>query len=97
MKSSYGLFSFRARLKSDQAKDDRRRYDERHWSDKNLEEMADRDWRIFKEDFNITTRGGNIPHPIRFWEEAGLEKGILEVIKLAGYTVSQTFYKKCFH
>jgi ATP-dependent RNA helicase DDX23/PRP28 len=74
-----------ARLKSDQKKDEKRRYDERHWSDKSLEEMADRDWRIFKEDYNITTRGGNIPHPLRSWDEAGLEKGILDVIKLAGY------------
>ena len=76
---------FRARLKSDQAKDDKRRFDERHWSDKSLDEMAERDWRIFKEDYNITTRGGNIPHPLRSWDEAGLEKGILDVIKLAGY------------
>jgi len=79
------LFISRARLKSDREKDERRRYDERHWSDKSLEEMADRDWRIFKEDFNITTRGGNIPHPLRSWEEAGLEKGIIDVINLAGY------------
>ena len=25
----------------------------RHWSEKSLEEMTDRDWRIFKEDFDI--------------------------------------------
>lgn len=75
-----------ARLKSDQVKSDRRLYDERHWSDKTLEEMAERDWRIFKEDYNITTRGGNIPHPLRSWDEAGLEKGIIDVIKQAGYT-----------
>ncbi|UJR30923.1 hypothetical protein I4U23_018433 [Adineta vaga] len=75
----------KARLKSDKEKDERRRYDERHWTDKSLEEMMDRDWRIFKEDYNITTRGGNIPHPLRSWEEAGLEKSILDVIKLAGY------------
>jgi len=82
---------FRARLNSDREKDERRRYDERHWTEKKLEEMADRDWRIFKEDYNITTRGGNIPHPLRYWEEAGLEKGILDVIKLAGYKVIQIF------
>ena len=51
--------------------------------------MADRDWRIFKEDYNITTRGGNIPHPLRSWDEAGLEKGITDVIKMAGYKVRQ--------
>ncbi|CAF0852437.1 unnamed protein product [Adineta ricciae] len=75
----------KARLRSDREKDERRRFDERHWSEKDLDEMMDRDWRIFKEDFNITTRGGNIPHPLRSWEEAGLEKSILDVIKLAGY------------
>lgn len=31
--------------------------DERHWTDKKLEEMKDRDWRIFREDFSIATRG----------------------------------------
>lgn len=80
-------FIFRARLKSDQAKDDKRRYDERHWSDKTLEEMTDRDWRIFKEDYDITTKGGNIPHPLRSWEEAGLDKVILDAINTAGYKV----------
>lgn len=28
-----------------------------HWRDKRLEEMTERDWRIFKEDFNISCRG----------------------------------------
>ncbi|GJS94073.1 DEAD-box ATP-dependent RNA helicase 21 [Tanacetum coccineum] len=27
---------------------------DRHWSDKKLEEMTERDWRIFREDFNIS-------------------------------------------
>jgi hypothetical protein len=31
--------------------------DERHWTDKPLEEMKDRDWRIFREDFSISARG----------------------------------------
>jgi len=34
--------------------------------------MTQRDWRIFKEDFNITTKGGGIPNPIRNWNEAPL-------------------------
>ena len=29
-----------------------------HWSDKDLEGMNERDWRIFREDFNITTKVG---------------------------------------
>ena len=54
-------------------------FDERHWSEKPLEEMSDRDWRIFREDFNISTRGGNVPHPLRTWEEAGLPAEIIKV------------------
>jgi ATP-dependent RNA helicase DDX23/PRP28 len=32
-------------------------YDDRHWTDKPLEEMKERDWRIFREDFSISARG----------------------------------------
>jgi ATP-dependent RNA helicase DDX23/PRP28 len=32
-------------------------FDERHWSEKPLEEMKERDWRIFREDFSISARG----------------------------------------
>lgn len=31
--------------------------DERHWTEKSLEEMKERDWRIFREDFSIASRG----------------------------------------
>ena len=31
--------------------------DERHWSEKPLSEMKERDWRIFREDFSIAARG----------------------------------------
>lgn len=33
--------------------------DERHWTDKPLEEMKERDWRIFREDFSISARGSS--------------------------------------
>jgi ATP-dependent RNA helicase DDX23/PRP28 len=33
--------------------------DERHWTDKPLTEMKERDWRIFREDFSITARGSS--------------------------------------
>jgi len=45
--------------------------------------MTDRDWRIFREDYNIAVKGGNIPKPIRFWQEANLPKEILEIIEKA--------------
>ena len=32
-------------------------YDERHWTEKPLTEMKERDWRIFREDFSISARG----------------------------------------
>lgn len=60
-------------------------HDERHWSEKQLSQMSDRDWRIFKEDFNISTKGGNIPLPIRSWEEAELPEEVSNVIKIVGY------------
>ena len=31
--------------------------DERHWTEKPLDQMKERDWRIFREDFSITARG----------------------------------------
>ena len=58
---------------------------ERHWSEKKLEHMRERDWRIFKEDFNISTKGGGVPNPMRSWREAGLPKRLLEVVDQVGY------------
>jgi ATP-dependent RNA helicase DDX23/PRP28 len=34
-------------------------YDDRHWTDKPLPEMKERDWRIFREDFSIAARGAH--------------------------------------
>jgi len=58
---------------------------DKHWSEKKLDHMRERDWRIFKEDFNIATRGGNIPNPMRSWTESGLPKRLLDIIDKAGY------------
>ncbi|ODQ51680.1 P-loop containing nucleoside triphosphate hydrolase protein [Saitoella complicata NRRL Y-17804] len=60
-------------------------WDNKHWSEKPLDAMKERDWRIFKEDFNIAVRGGGIPNPIRNWQEAGLPKQVLKVINQVGY------------
>lgn len=60
-------------------------WSDKHWSEKPLDMMKERDWRIFKEDFNISTKGGGIPNPMRSWEESGLPKRLLEVIKQVGY------------
>jgi ATP-dependent RNA helicase DDX23/PRP28 len=57
-----------------------------HWSQKKLEDMRERDWRIFKEDFNIATKGGSIPNPMRSWAESGLPKRLLDIVAQVGYT-----------
>lgn len=59
--------------------------DERHWSEKSLGEMRDRDWRIFREDFSISARGGHIPMPLRSWEESQIPQQLLEAIETIGY------------
>jgi ATP-dependent RNA helicase DDX23/PRP28 len=59
--------------------------DDRHWEQKDLKEMKERDWRIFREDFEITTKGGNIPNPLRNWKESTIPSEILRVIDSAGY------------
>lgn len=66
-------------------KEKKQRWDDRHWSDKPLTEMMERDWRIFREDYNITTKGGRIPPPIRYWKEAGLPDEVVDVIDSLGY------------
>ncbi|KAF8359135.1 ddx-23, partial [Pristionchus pacificus] len=61
-------------------------HDDRHWKMKELDEMTDRDWRIFREDFNISIKGGRIPKPIRNWNEAGINDEVSSVIIKVGYT-----------
>lgn len=48
--------------------------------------MNDRDWRIFKEDYNIFTSGGIIPHPIRKWRESDLSEALFPIIQRLGYS-----------
>ncbi|KAL0844252.1 hypothetical protein Bca101_017498 [Brassica carinata] len=58
---------------------------DKHWSDKRLDEMSERDWRIFKEDFNISYKGSKIPPPMRSWEESKLSSELLKAVERAGY------------
>lgn len=58
---------------------------DKHWSEKKLEHMRERDWRIFKEDFNIATKGGSIPNPMRNWGESGLPHNVLRLVEQVGY------------
>ncbi|KAL7422890.1 mRNA splicing protein prp28 [Cryptotrichosporon argae] len=59
--------------------------DDRHWSEKPLEDMKERDWRIFREDYSISSRGGQIPYPLRSWRESGIPKRILDIVDEIGY------------
>eukprot|EP01062_Namystynia_karyoxenos_P008721 TRINITY_DN13068_c0_g1_i1.p1 TRINITY_DN13068_c0_g1~~TRINITY_DN13068_c0_g1_i1.p1 ORF type:complete len:696 (+),score=271.63 TRINITY_DN13068_c0_g1_i1:80-2167(+) len=63
-----------------------------HWSDKAVDKMTERDWRIFREDFEMEIRGGgaSCPQPLRNWEEAYRmnvvdNDRLMETIHEAGY------------
>lgn len=57
-----------------------------HWSEKALDEMRERDWRIFREDFDITIKGGKAPHPLRKWAEAtSLPEAVFTAIHELGF------------
>lgn len=51
-----------------------------HWSEKELKDMSPRDWRIFKEDYKITSKGGEVDCPLRAWEEARIPPKLLNTI-----------------
>lgn len=57
-----------------------------HWSDKPLADMKERDWRIFREDFDITLKGGRAPNPLRKWGEAeGLPAAVFQAVQELGF------------
>jgi superfamily II DNA/RNA helicase len=47
--------------------------------------MSERDWRIFREDHAISTKGGKVPMPFRSWAEAPLPEPILRAVEKVGY------------
>lgn len=56
------------------------------WRQKLVSEMTERDWRIFREDFQIYVSGREIPHPFRSWSESPLPKMLLDAVHRVGYT-----------
>uniref|UniRef100_J3LS22 DEAD-box ATP-dependent RNA helicase 21 n=2 Tax=Oryza brachyantha TaxID=4533 RepID=J3LS22_ORYBR len=58
---------------------------DRHWTQKSLDEMTERDWRIFREDFNISYKGSKVPRPMRKWSESKLGTELLRAVEKAGY------------
>nr|XP_018905630.1 PREDICTED: probable ATP-dependent RNA helicase DDX23 [Bemisia tabaci] len=75
----------KVRLKKVKRKEDKQKWDDRHWTEKAQTEMTERDWRIFREDYNITIKGGKIPDPIRSWKESGIPSELLDIINTIGY------------
>lgn len=86
--SLYFCYICSKRLKNVAKKEAKQKWDDRHWSEKSMEEMTERDWRIFKEDYNITCKGGKIPHPLRSWKESEIPNEIKTIIDEIGYKVS---------
>ena len=56
-----------------------------HWSKKPVNKMTDRDWRIFKEDFDITTKGSFNEQMIRYWNESTVPKNVVSLIQNLNY------------
>ncbi|KAG7930598.1 uncharacterized protein OGAPODRAFT_100787 [Ogataea polymorpha] len=61
-------------------------FDDVHWSEKELSQMTNRDWRIMREDYNISTKGGKLENPLRKWEESQISPLILQQLETLGYT-----------
>ncbi|ODV62938.1 mRNA splicing protein PRP28, partial [Ascoidea rubescens DSM 1968] len=60
-------------------------WNSKHWSEKPLNEMTDRDWRILKEDFEINSKGNIVEKPLRSWSESKINTEILKILKLLNY------------
>ena len=56
-----------------------------HWSEKSLDTMTERDWRIFREDFDIRVQGGRATLPLRFWKEGNFPSEVMKAIEAMGY------------
>jgi len=47
---------------------------------KPIEQMTTRDWRIIRENYQISVLGSNIPHPLRTFEESKCHPALLDAI-----------------
>jgi len=65
------------------------------WFKKSLHEMTKRDWRIFKEEFEIRTRGKGVPNPIRYWDEAPVPPTLQMAIREARYKRPTPIQMQC--
>ncbi|XP_021945680.1 probable ATP-dependent RNA helicase DDX23 [Folsomia candida] len=76
----------KSRIKKEKKREEKQKWDDRHWNEKSSDDMNERDWRIFREDYNISIKGGRIPNPFRSWKESVIPKNILDIIDKVGYT-----------
>lgn len=58
---------------------------DKYWSEKKFENMWERDWCIFKEDFNIVIKGGSIFNLMCLWKEFNLFKCLFDIVDEVGY------------
>ncbi|VDQ11500.1 unnamed protein product [Trichobilharzia regenti] len=65
----------------------KQKWDDRHWTEKAVDQMTERDWRIFREDFSISTKGGNIPNPLRSWAEMNVADELKEDTEQGPYAI----------
>ncbi|GMH12468.1 hypothetical protein Nepgr_014309 [Nepenthes gracilis] len=47
--------------------------------------MTERDWRIFREDFDISYKGTKVSKPMRNWRESNLSSELLKAVEKEGY------------
>ena len=74
----------------------------KHYTEKELDQMNDRDWRIFREDHEIVTKG-NMRHPgtgkrilpFRFWPESNLSEQVLAAVRKAKYEKPSGVQMQC--
>ena len=67
-----GLFFLGRNLeKKEKLKERQKRWDDRHWSEKDLDEMTERDWRIFREDYLISGKGERYNQCVKFTHLVG--------------------------
>ncbi len=50
------------------------------------DKMTDRDWRIFRENNDISVKGGRVPHPIRNWDDIDINPILRDNISFSGYS-----------
>jgi ATP-dependent RNA helicase DDX23/PRP28 len=85
---AYGVLGIEVKPKRDalDALDKRLPTSLTHWKQKLSSEMTQRDWRIFREDYQISVSGRDVPNAFRSWSESNLPRALLDAVHRAGYT-----------